>query len=85
MGRVMGIEPTCIGTTNRGLNHLATPAIFGTFEYTTKKSILQYNCNFLSQDGFTFTKQKKAIYINSLPLSSKQHTYFFTGGPSKFT
>lgn len=27
MGRVMGFEPTNIGTTIRGLNHLATPAI----------------------------------------------------------
>jgi hypothetical protein len=26
MGRVMGFEPTYIGTTTRGLNHLATPA-----------------------------------------------------------
>ena len=28
MGRVMGFEPTNIGTTIRGLNHLATPAIY---------------------------------------------------------
>lgn len=28
MGRMMGLEPTNIGTTNRGLNHLTTPAIF---------------------------------------------------------
>ena len=27
MGRVVGIEPTNTGTTIRGLNHLATPAI----------------------------------------------------------
>ena len=27
MGRVMGLEPTNTGTTTRGLNHLATPAI----------------------------------------------------------
>lgn len=27
MGRVMGFEPTYIGTTIRGLNHLATPAV----------------------------------------------------------
>ena len=28
MGREMGFEPTNIGTTIRGLNHLTTPAIF---------------------------------------------------------
>jgi hypothetical protein len=27
MGRMMGIEPTYTGTTNRGLDRLATPAI----------------------------------------------------------
>lgn len=27
MGRMMGLEPTNTGTTIRGLNHLATPAI----------------------------------------------------------
>ena len=33
MGRVMGIEPTNTGTTIRGLNRLATPAIFHLFFY----------------------------------------------------
>jgi hypothetical protein len=27
MGRMMGLEPTNTGTTIRGLNHLATPAV----------------------------------------------------------
>ena len=36
MGRVMGFEPTNIGTTIRGLNHLATPAIY-----------ILLNCQFL--------------------------------------
>jgi hypothetical protein len=27
MGQMMGLEPTNIGTTNRSLNHLATPAM----------------------------------------------------------
>ena len=34
-GRVVGVEPTNIGTTIRGLNHLAIPAI----------SIFQFNIN----------------------------------------
>lgn len=34
MGRMMGLEPTNTGTTIRGLNHLATPAIMRIFIVT---------------------------------------------------
>ena len=40
MGRVMGIEPTNIGTTIRGLNRLATPAISS---LTLKQTNLFFN------------------------------------------
>lgn len=33
MGRMMGFEPMYIGTTNRGLNHLTTPAISSAYLY----------------------------------------------------
>ncbi len=40
MGRMMGLEPTNTGTTNRGLNHLATPA-------TKKRSA--FKCGYCSE------------------------------------
>ena len=43
MGRVMGIEPTNIGTTIRGLNRLATPAISS---LTLKQTNLFFNYHF---------------------------------------
>jgi hypothetical protein len=36
LGRMMGLEPTNTGTTNRGLNHLATPAISISLNIVTK-------------------------------------------------
>ena len=44
MGRVMGIEPTNIGTTIRGLNRLATPAISS---LTLKQTNLFFNYHFI--------------------------------------
>ena len=41
MGRVMGIEPTNIGTTIRGLNRLATPAISSNFYYNINLFVFQ--------------------------------------------
>ena len=48
MGRLMGIEPTNAGTTNRSLNHLATTAT----SLTVTLNTFIYNQNTLSVQVF---------------------------------
>lgn len=55
MGRMMGLEPTNTGTTIRGLNHLATPAIF------RKKVILSSGIHIVTKWSLKL-KPRKCLY-----------------------
>lgn len=55
MGRLMGIEPTYTGTTNRGLNRLATTA---TYLVLTLQQYYLYSKQIINASIFSVKKMK---------------------------